>query len=245
LFWRKSKLDWSYAIGELFIVVAGVLIALAIDQWNTDRLERSDERAVVARLLDDLRLDVRSFDFRLEHVMQKEESLLRVRQMLAKQRTEKPAQFLEDVISGADFGWNQGGANRTTYNDLLGAGKVSIIRDSELRLLISTYYEYIASEGPRMDERETAYPGLSYQLVPRQRVGPATIDFLVEERALEQGLSEDALRSIVDDVVKSPIGLHVTAEINLARFIRSITLDSKKRALELLEALEAYQRALE
>lgn len=44
---------------------------------------------------------------------------------------------------------------------------------------------------------------------------------------------------------ESPIGLHVTAEINLARFIRIITIDSKKRALELLEALEAYQRALE
>jgi hypothetical protein len=245
LLWRKYKLDWSYAIGELFIVVAGVLIALAIDQWNTDRLERADEKTVVARLLDDLRLDVSSFDFRLDHVIQKEDSLLRVRQVLAKQRTEEPAQFLEDVISGADFGWNQGGANRATYNDLVGAGKVSIIRDSEIRLLISTYYEYIAGEKPRMDERETAYPGLSYQLVPRQRVEPATVDVLVEERILEQGLSEDALRSIVDDVVKSSIGRHVTAEINLARFILSITLDSKKRALELLEALEAYQRALE
>ena len=95
-----------------------------------------------------------------------------------------------------------------------------------------------------MDERETAYPGLSYQLVPRQRVEPA-VDLVVEERTLEQGLSEDALRSIVDDVVKSSIGRHVTAEINLARFIRSITLDSKKQVFKLVEALEAYQRALE
>jgi len=76
LLWRKSKLDWSYAIGELFIVVAGVLIALAIGQWNTDRLERADEKAVVARLLKDLRSDVSFFDFRLDHVIQKEDSLL-------------------------------------------------------------------------------------------------------------------------------------------------------------------------
>ncbi len=221
-----------------------MLIALAIGQWNTDRLERAEEKAVVARLLDDLRLDVSSFDFRLDHVIQKEESLLRVRQVLAKQRTEEPTQFLEDVISGADFGWNQGGANRTTYNDLLGAGEVSIIRDSELRLLISAYYAYIAGQNPRMDERETAYPGLSYQLVPRQ-LEPATVDVVVYERTLEQGLSEDALGSIVDDVVKSSIGRHVTAEINLARFIRSITLDSKKQVFKLVEALEAYQRALE
>ena len=40
MLWRKFKLDWKYAIGELFIVVAGVLLALAIDQWNERRLER-------------------------------------------------------------------------------------------------------------------------------------------------------------------------------------------------------------
>jgi hypothetical protein len=31
MLWRKFKLDWYYAIDELFIVVAGVLVALAIN----------------------------------------------------------------------------------------------------------------------------------------------------------------------------------------------------------------------
>lgn len=41
--WRLRKLDWGYALGELIIVTAGVLIALAIDEWNSDRLNRVDE----------------------------------------------------------------------------------------------------------------------------------------------------------------------------------------------------------
>jgi hypothetical protein len=40
MFWRKFKLDWTYAIGELVIVTLGVLVALGIQQWNEDRLEK-------------------------------------------------------------------------------------------------------------------------------------------------------------------------------------------------------------
>ena len=43
VFWRKFKLDWSYAIGELFIVTIGVLVALAIGEWNNERMERAEE----------------------------------------------------------------------------------------------------------------------------------------------------------------------------------------------------------
>ena len=36
MFWRKFKLDWSYAMGELAIVTVGVLIALGINEWNNE-----------------------------------------------------------------------------------------------------------------------------------------------------------------------------------------------------------------
>jgi hypothetical protein len=241
--WRKFKLDWSYAIGELFIVVVGVLIALAIDQWNSDRLERQEEAIAVASLLDELRLDINFFDSRLEGINAKEEALLRVRRALVNQRVDTPQQFLEDVILGANFGWNQGGANRETYNDLLGAGKLNIIDDSKLRLRIATYYDYVAGSSPRMDERETAYPGLSYQLVPRQRVD-LSAEALAVERGLEQGLLDEELRLIVANVMNSPINQHITAEINLGRFINRITLDCRQQAQTLLNELESYHQSL-
>ena len=57
MLWRKIKLDWSYAIGELAIVTLGVLVALAIDQWNDDRNAQAEERAILDRLLVDLDQD--------------------------------------------------------------------------------------------------------------------------------------------------------------------------------------------
>ena len=59
MFWRKFRLDWSYALGELLIVTVGVLIALAVNNWNNERSERAQERDLVARLIADIEGDLR------------------------------------------------------------------------------------------------------------------------------------------------------------------------------------------
>ncbi len=61
MFWRKFKLDWSYAIGELIIVAAGVLIALGVNQWQQDRGDRVLELKYADRLKADLQEDINRF----------------------------------------------------------------------------------------------------------------------------------------------------------------------------------------
>lgn len=52
----------KYALGEIILVVVGILIALQIDSWNDDRLDRIQERAYLQSMLTDLREDVREID---------------------------------------------------------------------------------------------------------------------------------------------------------------------------------------
>ena len=56
--WRLSKLNWSYGLGELIIVIVGVLTALSVDQWNSDRLDRLEEGRIVEQLTSDLNTDL-------------------------------------------------------------------------------------------------------------------------------------------------------------------------------------------
>jgi hypothetical protein len=79
-----------------------VLIALAIDQWNDERLERQEEIDAVARELNDLQTDLQDFDFRLKSIVAKEESLLRVKAIFAGSVDIEPATFLTDIIVGAE-----------------------------------------------------------------------------------------------------------------------------------------------
>ncbi|UCC72643.1 MAG: hypothetical protein JSV86_20165 [Gemmatimonadota bacterium] len=62
MLWRKFKREWSYFIGELLIVTLGVLIALALDSWNDDRLERRVEDEVLGWLISDVESDTALFE---------------------------------------------------------------------------------------------------------------------------------------------------------------------------------------
>ncbi|MEJ2585521.1 MAG: DUF6090 family protein [Robiginitalea sp.] len=55
--WSTGKFSkyLLYAIGEIMLVVIGILIALQIDNWNAGVRERADEKEMLMNLLDDLR----------------------------------------------------------------------------------------------------------------------------------------------------------------------------------------------
>ena len=243
MFWRKFRMDWSYAIGELFIVTIGVLVALAIGEWNNERLERAEEYDVLSRLISDIELDLQDFDLRLNGIDAKEDSLLRVRSALSNGGPQNATEFLRDIIIGADFGWNQGLANRATFDDLIGSGALAVISDREVRALVADYYQDYEDEHVRIDERETEYPHISYQLVPRSLASTELGD--ADESYLESGLGDEYINALVKAVHESSIGSHVTAEINLARFIRGITKGIQVRAVDLIARLKEYQTEIE
>ena len=63
-FFRKIRFDlmkqnkmskyFKYAIGEIFLVMIGILLALQVSNWNQQRLNRNLESQYYARLLEDL-----------------------------------------------------------------------------------------------------------------------------------------------------------------------------------------------
>lgn len=57
MLFRKLQLDTRHAVTELFIVVAGVMIALAADGWLQSRGDRSLERRYLDGLITDLQAD--------------------------------------------------------------------------------------------------------------------------------------------------------------------------------------------
>ena len=108
MFWRKFKLDWQYAIGELAIVTLGVLIALGIQQWNEDRVDRQEEKEIIDRLLFDLNIDLTNLQSQLDAVTIKEESLDRIDIVFKADTLPKDLSlFLRDIVVGANYGWNQ------------------------------------------------------------------------------------------------------------------------------------------
>ena len=190
-------------------------------------------------------MDLQDFSRRLNSVDAKEASLLRVRSAFVNGTPTDPIRFLRDIIVGADYGWNQGLARRATFDDLMGAGRLQIISDPDIRTQIANYCRDYQDSDNRIDERETAYPGLSYQLVPRGGTSRNEEAAAVWERELEEDLSDEYIDELVKGAQESPIADHVTAEINLARFIRGVTRELQSRAMSLSDRLKEYQAGVE
>jgi hypothetical protein len=58
---KKSKY-FKYAIGEIVLVVIGILIALQINNWNENRKLINNEKIILTELIEDLELDYNAFN---------------------------------------------------------------------------------------------------------------------------------------------------------------------------------------
>lgn len=256
--WRRLQLDWKYAVGELIIVIVGVLIALGIQQWNDNRLDRIEEQVILDQLAADVRADIRAIRAADEPLKKKEASLLRLVTAL---RVGRPggsnADFLTDIVLGANFGWNQGHAQRSSFDELLGSGRLSLVQSAELRSRISNYYAQWAEYNYRSEERETVFPAMSYQLVPRKFIDPSAADqrnvrLQIAGAGDEFGIllfdpniPVDEVTDLVSKVFESELQEHVIAELNFARFVQRIMYDLLADASDLEAKLEEYRSQLQ
>jgi hypothetical protein len=238
--WRLLKLNWSYAIGELFIVIVGVLSALAVNSWNGNRLARLEEAEVIERLISDLHEDLERLQGQANAIEFKEASLLRLQSVFAgRGEPVDSTDLLRDVIDGANYGWNQFEARRTTFAELLGSGRFGLIRDPVLREMINEYYDFDTSVHQRMLERQTDFPYLSYLLVPRENEG--SVEGQRGPGDLDSSLSPSELDELAYVVLDSRIGEQLNGELNLARYIRNMGRRMDNRCRDLIGQLEAYR----
>lgn len=248
----KTSRYVRYAVGEILLIIVGILIALQINNWNEERLLRVEEREAITMLLSELRQDVEGLDMRLQRLNRKEASLLRVRNAFLSETVSEPISFLRDVVVGASYGWNQQGPNRSTFDDLIGAGRLGIIGRPDIRIQISNYYKISEGEIHRMDARETEYPHLSYQLILRDSVMPGggtALEFDVEssqtEYELETIKDDEETAKLIRQIINSPLKDHLKAELNFGRFAHRSTLLVQAQAQDLISMLEDYQREIE
>ncbi len=63
-----------YAIGEIVLVVIGILIALSINNWNEYQKERKSERLILFEIRENLKYDLNDFEDNLAHLQNKSTS---------------------------------------------------------------------------------------------------------------------------------------------------------------------------
>jgi len=134
---NKTGKYFKYAIGEIILVVIGILIALGINNWNQNRLTRNQEVLYLQNLKSELINNVtviEKLDKRYEE-LQKNNS-----KGFNQFNTISSIKEFKEIDSLIGTYWSTFDVNRSTYDEMLSTGSFYSLKNKTIRDLINIHY---------------------------------------------------------------------------------------------------------
>jgi hypothetical protein len=137
-----NKLNWHRLLADFVVIVAGVLVALWVDQLRESRFNAALEIESIESLVLDLDADLAQFD-ETEAWMRRSETAAKT--VLALYAGSPPTDNAADLAAAVETaGWQAWPSiTRNTIDTLRSTGNLRLIRDPALRRAISSYYATI------------------------------------------------------------------------------------------------------
>jgi hypothetical protein len=128
---------FKYAIGEIILVVIGILIALQINNWNENNNRSKKEVALLQNVKIDLETDVAN--------LKRQDSVFAKKEIEAELGLDLfyKAKTIKDIDSVMRLGqgtWNELYINQNTYNEMINSGSMYAIKNKALQKKINSYY---------------------------------------------------------------------------------------------------------
>lgn len=186
-----------HGVGEIFMVMVGILLALQVNNWNTDRADRVKERKYLRGFQSDLRIDLENLKAFMEDKEVKASSALLLLRK-ADPMSAPDIQFTDSVMDRL-FTWKTFNPSTKTMDELIGSGNLSLIRNDSIKkvmLDVEQRNEHLAVHTEHMRreydfylyDRSTTLREMNPFLDLEECVEKGTVDFNV--KANEDQLEE-------------------------------------------------------
>lgn len=143
---NKTGQYFKYAIGEIVLVVIGILIALQINNWNQNRLSKNLESQYYERLLEDVREEeviVQAVINYSNQVVGHAKNAIAVFENSSDSNPD-PVDNLIDMYQASQLLDPNSAAS--TYKELIASGQINLIQNDSLKTALIRYYEVDWSE---------------------------------------------------------------------------------------------------
>jgi len=128
----------QYAIGEIILVVIGILIALQINNWNEERKRRIIEDEVIVALNSEYKAAKEDLRRKISLLNRKNEVLGTLSENCSPQHFVVSKEKMDSLINRS-YALPSFNPPNATLSDLLNSGKIDVINNLELRKLLSTW----------------------------------------------------------------------------------------------------------
>ena len=155
-----------YALGEILLVVIGILIALQINNWNEGRLNRIAETQYLQRLRLDIQADTTGYNNYIDISGHKKAFLKSILNGSLKEiRFIKKHKSFDLFISRFP---GQIIPQNNTYMDMISTGKLGLIRNEDLKVHIQNYYKLIGDRQQALNLNFSDWPKILSSMIPAE-----------------------------------------------------------------------------
>ena len=136
-----------YAIGEILLVVVGILIALQINSWNTDRINNQKEREYIIRLTNEVKGEINYLKDLRDNFFDRSKGLNRIIEQWKSGNSvvEDTAQYLQDYSYGS--GTDPWYREPITWTQLQQSGDLNLLKDKNLTDDLFVFYSEVNKLG--------------------------------------------------------------------------------------------------
>ena len=136
-----------YAIGEILLIVFGILIALSISNSNENSKERTKQLKYLKNIKNDLIINIQE----IEGYMKSREKRIASAKNILEHFNGKPIENLDGIVvdMGNIYSWRKFFHNNNTYQELINSGNLAIISNDSIQntlLILESLYMKLKDE---------------------------------------------------------------------------------------------------
>lgn len=136
---NKTGKYLKYAIGEIILVMIGILLALQVNNWNTNRELKKEQLKVMKSLHKEFSENFVRFDDIYKKQQYRKKS---IETLMAVNYNKLSLDSLETIVRGASGQWTfdpfQG-----IYNSVINSGKIELISNDSLKRKIASFQDLL------------------------------------------------------------------------------------------------------
>ena len=132
---NKTTKYFKYAIGEIVLVVIGILIALQINNWNDRRIAQENALAVTKRLLTETRNNKKELTSYILRVEKAKKCAFQLLKSFGKDYQKHDEFLIDSLLLGTYFVYNFD-FNTSVFDKVLSSGELSNIENNNIEVFM-------------------------------------------------------------------------------------------------------------
>ncbi len=209
---NKMSKYFKYAIGEIILVVIGILIALQINNWNEQRINNNSAKIYIENIREELEAQIKNLNEVFVNRFQRKINGLQSAKLYHENPTlvNDTLSFLNEISYGAVGSYGVESFNQGVFESLINTGVIGNIK-KDLRNEIQNHYGNSKLISILSQEQASNYQDMVNGLRPFYPEAPKKISKTDQIRFLKALETEEFIRQVNIEISN---GLHNLQRVN-------------------------------